>query len=356
MNTQRRILTLNFTGIDLVKYAAAIMIICIHCDAVVDSPLYNFIIKNIICRLAVPYFFITAGFFVRKGMTKSEGYLQRYLLTMGKSYLLWSLLFLPLGLQWISQQFDLPILLYPVALLVGLIYVGTYYHLWYIPATMFALVLTHFLLKRLGYVKLLGFSIVLYSLGCLESYSGLLNGTMLGDLFKLYQQFFITTRNGLFFGFVFIVLGFLLHDYGNKLAVIQLYSGRLLILLSIISLLEGMLLFFNPGTDANFLFSQLLFSPVFFLWTLSLRVPKNWNYRQLRELSKYYYFLHPLVLFFSQLLLAQLSVQWLLPTGLLQFLLVVSVTHLLSTGIISITGKLRARKNAPAIKPQHVQN
>lgn len=47
----------SYPALDRMKYAGAIMVIMIHCDTLIPQAETNFFIKNIICRIAVPFFF-----------------------------------------------------------------------------------------------------------------------------------------------------------------------------------------------------------------------------------------------------------------------------------------------------------
>ena len=64
---QTRTVMNNYKMLDLAKYVAAIMVICIHCSVLFKQPYLNFFIKQIVCRIAVPFFFISGAYFIRKG-------------------------------------------------------------------------------------------------------------------------------------------------------------------------------------------------------------------------------------------------------------------------------------------------
>ncbi len=42
--------------LDSVKYIAAILVICVHCQPISGLPEVNYFVKNILCRWAVPFF------------------------------------------------------------------------------------------------------------------------------------------------------------------------------------------------------------------------------------------------------------------------------------------------------------
>ncbi|EOH94218.1 acyltransferase family protein [Enterococcus pallens] len=310
--------------IQVVQYIAAVLVICVHCGPILEDPLFNYVIKNIFCRVAVPFFAVSTAFFVREKSRTQPEYFSSYLYSLAKNYLIWSLVFLPLGVQWIQQNMTLPIYLYPMALLVGLFYVGTFYHLWYMPALIFSLWLVRRLVRRYSYrVLLMGFG-VLYLFGCLETYHGLLdNGLFIRTLIDYYLQFFVTTRNGLLFLCIFVTLGFLISDFRTKLTKEQHLWG---LTISTIGLLaEGLLLFKTDYLDMNFLVMLLPVSFYLFLWALkgSFAAPvTRW-----KSLGNQYYFIHPYAIAIIDRVLPQ--------TGMLQFILVILVTHGLSLLVLS---------------------
>lgn len=339
-----------FPAIDIIKYIAAIMIICIHCKVVIQIPAYNFVLKNIICRIAVPFFFIATGFFVRKGTLKSANYLRCYLRSLLKSYLIWSLIFLPIGLDWIQQHMNLPVYLYPVALFAGLIYTGTFYHLWYIPATVFALLVMNWLLKKMNYTKIMLLAALLYGFGCLESYSSMLVGTIFGSVFSMYQQVLITTRNGLFFGLIFVAIGYFIYDHAEKLVVLQKYLGRMTLLFGGLQLAEGLLLLSNRGSDTNFTLSLVPLSFCLFLWAMSLQWQPKLNLGKLRAYSKYYYFIHPLFLTLFIKIANAFFADSFLNAGWFQFMITLVLTHLFSCFLIYGQKRYRILIQRQAVK------
>lgn len=335
---------INYKMVDIVKYVAAILVICIHCNPIVPEPHLNYFIKQIVCRVAVPFFFISSAYFVRKGMRKRPGYLKQYLKNLGKSYLFWSIIFIPIGMDWINQNLKLANNLLPFALIFGLIHVGTYYHLWYIPAMLLSLWVVAKLLNYLSYKLLFLLSALLYLFGSLETYYVFLGAGWLKKFFDLIIQIFFTTRSGLFFGMIFVVIGFLIYDYQEKLKAMTKYIHILTIVCFGLLIVEGIMLYHVEKLDMNFLLLLLPFSFFFFLWTLSTPLIPNFDTRMLRELSKYYYFVHPVCIVIIEELGAAL--EWpILSSGLFSFALIFLLTHLLCLAIIHIQKQNISRKS-----------
>ena len=61
----------NIVGIDLFKLIAAILIVILHCIGNFFGEIGNAFKINI-CSIAVPFFFITSGYFYGRGLNRNE--------------------------------------------------------------------------------------------------------------------------------------------------------------------------------------------------------------------------------------------------------------------------------------------
>lgn len=330
----------NYKMIDLMKYVAAIMVICIHCNQLFPQAFLNFFIKNIICRIAVPFFFISSAYFIRKGSAKNPDYVKDYLKKLTKSYCLWSLIFIPIGLDWIHQNLSLAGYLLPLALIYGLIHIGTYYHLWYIPAMILAVYLVDKLLKRYSYKKLFMVATALFIFGSIESYYGLLPNGWFKDFFDLLILVIFTTRSGILFGTIFVLIGFYIYDKQDALITSLKHIPSLTVISTILLICEGCFLYHVDGLDMNFLLMLVPFSFFFFLWILTYPMTPKFDTRRLRNLSKYYYFVHPVCVIIIEEISHGLGIE-LLSSGLLSLLLIILLTHLLCVMILEIKWPLK---------------
>lgn len=286
----------NIKALTLAQYIAALLVILLHSGRFLEHAESNFFIKNIICRLAVPLFMVITSYFYRLNHQKSATYSRDYFKRQLKTYLFWSVVYIPVGCLYLWQQ-GYEWFTYPLALLVGFFYLGTWYHLWYIPALLFGIWLTNRVVKRIGYRSSLILGICLYVIGSVETYSGYLNHTVIGKIYDVYATMFITTRNGLFFAFIFVLIGFILADFRDHPFISQHAVWKLCLSFSFLCL-EGWLVFQNPGYDKNFMLGLI---PVSLFLVASLlkspigqEKPMNWQF--LREQGKYLFFLHPIIL------------------------------------------------------------
>lgn len=283
----------KYSGLDISQFISSILIIFIHSGRMFENDLAHFILKSGLCRIAVPLFLITNGYFYRKMSLSTPNYLPIYVKRQLKTYLLWSVVYLPYGLQMLST-FNIEAKYYPLALIFALLYLGVCYHLWYFPALIFAVWLVEKLKKYLSYKLLVILAAILYSFGALETYSSYTRGTALGQMFDQYKSILFTSKNGLFFAFIFILLGFIIHDFQQS----KIFKQHILVKLIIsifIYCLEGKVIFNNQGYDKNFIFSLIILVPIIFL--LIIQSKFKWNKSWiLRNYSKKIFLLHPMFL------------------------------------------------------------
>lgn len=325
----------NYKMVDIMKLIAAIMVICIHCSPIVPQENINFFIKSIVCRIAVPYFFISSAYFVRRGCSNKKHYLKSYLKGLSKSYLAWSIIFIPIGIDWINQNLALSQELLPFALIFGLLHVGTYYQLWYIPAMIFSLFFVDKLVKCFSYKIVFLIASMLFMFGSLETYYGLLSNGLLKEIFDIFIQIFFTTRTGLLFGMIFVTIGFFIYDYQEKLKSFIKHVPTLTIIFGGFLIAEGSIVYNIERLDMNFLLILVPFSFFFFLSVLSFPIYPKFNTGKIRELSKFYYFVHPICIVIVEEIGNAFKLDF-LSSGILSFLLILLLTHLFSLSIIHI--------------------
>lgn len=198
-------------GIDLFRIIAALMVVAIHTFPFNSlSPFLDEMITLTLFRVAVPFFFMTTGFYLIGPYANNKSYyygekIKQFLLKISKIYLLVVLLYLPLSILngTISSKTTL------LEWLKMLIFDGTLYHLWYFPGIIVGTLLVFYLLKYVTFNHVFFLSIALYVIGLLgDSWYGIIKQIPL--LAKIYDKLFEIsemTRNGLFFTPLFLCLG-----------------------------------------------------------------------------------------------------------------------------------------------------
>jgi hypothetical protein len=224
-------------------------------------------------------------------------------------------------------QLDIPllILLLPAGLIVGLLYSGVYYHLWYFPALLISLWILKKWKKHFGIKPLLIISLGLLMLGATETYYGFFSEGIQRFLSHYYDIFF-TTRNFLFFGLFYVVLGYYI---GEKKEEYTRCSFLKMFACIFLLIAEGIILHHTARIDSNILIATIPL--IYYLFIAALYIGpifKNKFKYAFRDLSKFYYFVHPLVIF------AFIPVKGI--NVYLKIALIILITHIISIILIKI--------------------
>lgn len=277
-------------GLDSCKILAALLVIAIH-----TSPLSSFnggadfVLTRIIARMAVPFFLMVTGYFL----------LPQYLFARGKD------------LQPLLRFFKKTLVLYAVAVVVYLpvnlyagqlrgadvgdilrllVFDGTLYHLWYLPASLLGVLLVFLLSRRLPFAAVFGISLVLYGFGLLgDSYFGFFSDfRVFRMLYDSMFHVFSYTRNGIFYAPVFLVLG-----AGMARVRPRVWSALAGFLLSLAGMIAEGLTLHNLDVQRHDSMYIALPLCMFFLFQILL----SWELRpakRLRTVSTWMYLSHPL--------------------------------------------------------------
>ncbi|MBQ5439196.1 MAG: hypothetical protein IIT49_00240 [Clostridia bacterium] len=202
----------RFNCMDLVKFICAILVLMIHVRpfdpqklGAEDFTNINFILKNHICRLAVPFYFTASGFLLFKKIDIKKPDTERirgYCLKLLRLFGTWSFL----------------------------LFVGKHYQLWYLEASVLAVAVLGFMMKKgVKMGKIILFSVIMYIIALLgDSYYGFLamlkNYNVTKPFMDVYDSMHTSVRNRMFFGFIFIIMGALFSQrkivINNAVAVI----------------------------------------------------------------------------------------------------------------------------------------
>ena len=281
----------NTSSISFFQYLFAIAVILVHSGRLTSYEPLHFGLKSMLGRLAVPFFIVSASFFLRQLLGNSQK-MKAYLAKIVKTYLFWSFVYLPYAWLFFSSL-HLPIYLFPAGVLIALIYLGMCYQLWYIPAFLLGLFLVNQLVKHLGMVWTGVITFLLYCWGLIETYSAYLDTTSLLKGYQLYSNLFFTARNGLFYTPIFIYMGYYLYDHFHA-QTFRIHRWQKLALAFGLLCLEGIIIFQHEGIDKNFFF-LLPFVTVYFVNAcLRSSFLKSYNLQYLKQMSIALYFSHPI--------------------------------------------------------------
>jgi len=206
----------QYASIDIARYVLALLVVCIHTFPFLEiSETFNTYFIHTVCRLAVPFFFTTSGFFFFRNYDSenedlNETRLKKALIRLFRIYLIWTIIYLPYTIfDYTHTGFHIKYLFTYVR---DFFLNGSYYHLWFLPALMLADIIVYCLYKNKGLNFTLLITLILYFVGYLinvytpiwESIPGV------SFFFGFFTKTLSTARNGIFFGPMFIAIGLLL--------------------------------------------------------------------------------------------------------------------------------------------------
>lgn len=285
----------QYNGIDIIKFFMAICVVMIHLTPFGSlGSNVDFAFDQILTRAAVPFFFVASGFFLKMKLDRTTtnkeyndvvlGFVKRIAILYG----IWTLIYSPCIIFWIKQDGD-TVLTY----LQKCIFDGSYLHLWYLPSVLVSGFLAAFLVKKIGINKSIIIAFVLYLIGLLDtSYYGLIkNNSVLIKLIGKYEDVFITTRNGLFFGLIFVLMGFLIYERRDKYS---LKNNAIMLIVAIVGLATEMVVLWKTGIGRSY--EGVIFSVfvVYFLMIVAQKVEigDSNKCKSLRRMGEFIYLSH----------------------------------------------------------------
>lgn len=303
----------NYNGIDLVKFLCAIMVFIIHVrpfpeqlSSFTDN--FNFYLQHCLCSIAVPFFFICSGFFLFKKMSLSDiniDIVRNYCFKILRLLGIWSVLS----------------------------FIGETEHLWYLGATVIATILLCFCFYshiKISYIGVI--AVLLYVIGLLgDSYYGLIaplkNISIFHYILRGYETFFETTRNGVFMGFIFVLMGAWFAHHNIKLAP---WASLVGFIVSMLCLFIEALWLRRHDFQIEYNMYIFLLPAVYFLFAFASNVQLKDHpiYKHLRKLSMMIYFSHLVLNEFAWMTVSILNK--ILPVQVIRYQFIVSLTFTLT--------------------------
>jgi len=327
----------EWIAIDYARIFCVLLIVSIHLPvfASVDMFLSHYF-NHVICRIAVPFFFISSGFFVADKIGVKGSY--KYVCRVLTLYLVYNIIYIPQSLYGLALRHE--DINYIFDTIKGLVVVGGYMQLWYLISLAFAVFALQLMVSRLRLndktIACLG--AVLYLIGVIgNSYKEVLTSFDI-TLITHYYAFFGTMRNGLFFGIPFVAAGYLIKK--NSFRIKNIGYLKWTIVFVICMLIESSVIYryFNSG-EKDMMFFTFPASVCFFLTVCFINQNKEkteWIGKKCREYSVTIFGMHILVYFYLN--------RYLIDNGfymsehtVIQYILVISATLVLSAVIIEMS-------------------
>ncbi len=291
----------DIPAVDIGKFICAILVVAMHCNPFEDfHPWLSFALVHGLARIAVPFFFVCSGYFcVRKAC--AEGFdpkiCYRYAWKLLKLYGIWLGVY---GIQIVYQALSDEGGIAAGALSgLHLLLASGYGHLWYLKSLAVAIALVALALSKNIKIKtILFFAAGFYMVGLLgDSYYGLLGCVPgLRKIMDWYLKIFLTTRNGLFEGFLFVAIGAL---FARRPVVMKPWLASMgFIVCTALMIAEAFLVRgFALALDYN-MYIFLVPASFFLFYALASVDMKASSFTgKLRLYSTWVYYIHPWIIF-----------------------------------------------------------
>ena len=289
---------------DLLKFIMSIFVVAIHAHFLKGNEIADMLISDVFGRIAVPFFFTAAAFFLFRHIDEPTfgKRVARYLTKMGLLYIICTFIYVPAIIDWNKGKVSL------FKWFKLIFFEGSYRQLWFLPALVFAVALVYALCRMGISTKVIfAFSVPLYIVGCAfhSFYKPLITFEFIDEFAKGYYNIFGTTRNGIFFGFIYVALGALLATHSLKLkkpvAWLCLIASTAIMIIEVLIVEE-----FSVRPKGMGMYLSVFFVALFLFWisvnTKFLSGLPDKPFKVLRKLSTYIYFSHTFFLYiFSDL-------------------------------------------------------
>lgn len=331
----------TYSGIDYFRMIAAVLIVAIHTSPLASfSATGDFIFTRIIARVAVPFFLVTSGFFLISRYAYNADKLRKFIKKTALIYAAAIVIYIPINIYngYFSEDNLLP------KIIKDIVFDGTLYHLWYLPAAIVGAVIAWYLVKQWAYRKAFAVTLVLYIVGLFgDSYYGIAeNIPSLNSFYHLIFQVSDYTRNGIFFAPIFFVLGGYISDNKDKLS----FKKSIIGFTTCFSLMfaEALTLhrFELQRHDSMYVF---LLPSICFLFYFLMHF-KGKNRAQLRTISLIIYIIHPFVIVLIRLFAKITHLQnALVENSLIHYLLVCIISAGLGLALTAIWNIYKPKKH-----------
>lgn len=293
-----------YSGIDICKLFAAIMVVLLH--SVETTDVYAVGVQYIITRFAVPFFFISSGFFFHIGLSNAEderSYFFKYEKKLLVLFTVWAIvLFAPFTVvEYVQKYPDASPVKLILLLVRRILWIGPGPY-WYLIALMLSAAFIYLCHKKQSDILLVIVMIIGISMEIAYTcFFGVLSEIpLLGYILKLIYIVFSWENNFLMYGIPFTGLGYLISKRGLYIlprvsfAVFCIATGVRIVEYLLPSLIPNKTFWENNCISIAFILqaiSLFLFSKE---WKPNISTEKS---LLIRRLSSFIYFSHAIVLY-----------------------------------------------------------
>lgn len=320
----------GYPCIDYFRIVAAILVIAIHISpfSTIYQPL-DFFVTRVLGRIAVPFFFMITGFFFFSAPYTLVK-LKKMILSLLQIYAISIMIYLPITINLYRGDFDTINFRH---ILQDILFNGTIYHLWYLPAAIMGIAITYLLITYFPVKKALFICVFLYIIGLGgDSYYKLASQIpLIREMYLWIFSWSEYTRNGIFMAPIFLYLGHLMPKGRLRKKGVSVFLISSFILMFIEATIIHQTKFYRH--DSMYVFLPIV---VFFLIALLLQYKGKRNVIA-KDLSLYMYLIHPFMIVVVHSISNRLGLQAILfDQTFVQFALVCVLTSGISYAIYQI--------------------
>lgn len=282
--------------VDVTRVAAAVGIILCHTDMTGYGAVGRLAGQFLLVRFSLMFFLAVIGYYVEKSFQDGKNPVFKRVCSLMRVYGVWSLVYLVLSFVMLVLLGKMPLSQYLISRVKGFLFTGSYYHFWFYPAVIYALLLIGGVKKLLGRHALsflLPLAAALYVTGLLGT-GYLPVGQRIPGLRALYAaESFEAIMHLFFLGFPAIVFGMAAAQTRKA------RSGRAVLLTAAAYVAESVVLCMVLGWDEDpqMLITTPFLTVAFLQWVQNCRWRAAWvNPSLCRTVSSAMYNVHPLLL------------------------------------------------------------
>lgn len=292
-----------YTGIDVFKLIAAVMIVLLH--TIETTNYYACLIKEVFTRFAVPFFFIASGFFLYNGLERafSKGeYFRKYEKNILIIFGVWAIIiYSPFVIyEYITNNSGESVIKIIAILIRRILVIGPGPY-WYLVALFWAAAFIYFFYTRNKENILWGGMVIGF---CMQiayvCFRGALSEvTIFNYFFKGIYGIFSWEYNVFMYGIPFMGIGYLLNK--KEVRVKSKTAIMILIICTMFSAIEYSLpqIFPNVFWKENKIFIAFIGQAIAYFWlaqNMNLAISKKESLT-IRQLSSFIYFSHVILLY-----------------------------------------------------------
>ena len=279
----------KINSINYMKLICAFLVIAIHTHPFEDiNKILYYSFSEVLVRIAVPFFFVSSGYFYIKNKCNFSKYIKRLLIV----YISWSIIYFIIQLpSYIASNTSL--INIAKNFIVSFFIYGSYYHMWYMVALIMCVIITSIFYKLNKMNLLYILSIGLYIIGVIGgAYYKI--GSQIPILSNLYNfSLYLQVRRYLLMGLPFFMVGYLIYEIKEIPKNINITTIFTIILFIFEIIIVNIL-----NLQRDIVITFFLYPLVLQIFILCLKFPlQNTSFKiNTGKLSSFIYFVHPLII------------------------------------------------------------